>query len=84
MMAFGASSGRCSCGDLADVSGDHTSKVQQLLTQVEVVVLCVTDDDEATDKVGEGCAAVSILVSSLTFLYGCLDIRMARAFLPFM
>jgi hypothetical protein len=32
---------------------------------VEVVVLCVTDDDEATNEVGEGYAIVSILVSSL-------------------
>lgn len=37
----------------AIVSDAHTREAQHLLTQVEVVVLCVTDDDEATDEVGE-------------------------------
>lgn len=36
-----------------EVSSGLRTKLQQLLTQVEVVVLCVTDDDEATDNVGE-------------------------------
>ena len=59
-------------------------KTPQLLTQVEVVVLCVTDDDEATDNVGEGCAMISILVFYPGRSNCSGNVRMARAFLPFM
>ena len=42
----------------------QVSKAQSRLTQVEVVVLCVTNDDKATNEVSESCVAVSIPVSS--------------------
>lgn len=49
-------SGRCSCGDLeACQSRRYPSVLHEALTQVEVVVLGVTEEDQTADNVDQGC-----------------------------
>jgi len=67
-----------------DVSCHSPISLWKSLTQVEVVVLRVTDDNEAANKVGEGWAVVSIPHPTFACIHLLENLRMARAFLPFM
>lgn len=64
------------------ISHDRKIDLQEELTQVEVVVLSVTEDDEAANEMGESWDAVSIHSPPFAWMFLVGNLRMARGFLP--
>lgn len=55
-----------------------------MLTQVEVVVLSVSENHKTTNDVYKGCISVSSVISCAWGIESVVDIRMADGFFPLM